>query len=171
VLRNDPILFGKPDRQSLALRLARFSAFAVITVGLISAAVKPALAQGKKSAGTGEKESGDTKVARGKYLVEGVARCGQCHTPLDNDGNPDRRRWLQGAPIVWLSPTHDVNWPLLAPRIGGTPPAPDSDMIKLLMTGVWTTGAHLRAPMPQFRMNVDDAEAIVAYLKSVKAEQ
>jgi mono/diheme cytochrome c family protein len=170
VFRKVSIQSGKPYRRSLAFRLAIFLACAVIVVGLISTA-KPSLAQGKKSAGASEKEGGDTRVARGKYLVEGVARCGQCHTPLDSDGNPDRSRWLQGAPIVWLSPTHDVNWPLNAPRIGGTPPAPDADMIKLLMTGIWTTGARLRSPMPQFRMNIDDAEAIVAYLKSVKSEQ
>jgi mono/diheme cytochrome c family protein len=114
------------------------------------------------------KTSGNSSdVARGKYLVEGVAMCGQCHTPRDSDGNLDRTRWLQGAPIVWLSPDHDPNWPLSAPRIGGTPPANDADMVKLLTTGIWTTGAPLRLPMPQFRMERNDAEAVVAYLKSL----
>jgi mono/diheme cytochrome c family protein len=172
VFRNISIPFGKPGRQSLAFRFAIFFAAAIITVGLISAANKPALGQSKKSAGQGGGEgSGDAKVARGKYLVEGVARCGQCHTPVDRDGNPDRRHWLQGAPILWLSPTHDVNWPINAPRIGGTPPANDADMIKLLTTGIWTTGSPLRSPMPQFRMDANDAAAVVAYLKSVKVEQ
>jgi mono/diheme cytochrome c family protein len=64
-----------------------------------------------------------------------------------------------------------VNWPVNAPRIGGTPPANDADMIKLLTTGIWTTGSPLRAPMPQFRMDANDAAAVVAYLKSVKVEQ
>jgi mono/diheme cytochrome c family protein len=113
------------------------------------------------------KTSGESDVTRGKYLVEGVAMCGQCHTPRDSNGNLDRTRWLQGAPIVWLSPDNDPNWPLSAPRIGGTPPANDADMIKLLTTGIWTTGAPLRPPMPQFRMERSDAEAVVAYLKSL----
>jgi hypothetical protein len=66
----------------------------------------------------------------------------------------------------------DPNWPLTAPRIGGTPlPASDEDMIKLLTTGIWTTGAHLRDPMPQFRMDRSDAEAVVAYLKSFNSQQ
>jgi mono/diheme cytochrome c family protein len=138
---------------------------------LISGAAKPAVAQNDKSVRQSEKDTDDTKVARGKYLVEGVAMCGQCHTPRDSNGNPDRTRWLQGAPILWLSPTHDVNWPINAPRIGGTPPADDADMIKLLMTGIWTTGGRLRAPMPQFRMDINDAEAVVAYLKTVKSGQ
>lgn len=109
-------------------------------------------------------------VARGKYLVEGVARCGQCHTPLDSNGNPDEKRSLQGAPVPFLSPNRDPNWPLSVPRIGGTPPADDADMVKLLMTGIWTTGNRLRAPMPQFRMDRSDAEAVVAYLKSLASQ-
>jgi mono/diheme cytochrome c family protein len=169
VFRNVSIQFSK--RQRRMFRLAVFSVSAAIIVGLISGAAKPVFAQNNKSVRQSENDGDDTKVARGKYLVEGVAMCGQCHTPRDSDGNPDRTRWLQGAPILWLSPTHDVNWPINAPRIGGTPPANDADMIKLLMTGIWTTGVRLRAPMPQFRMDISDAEAVVAYLKTVKSGQ
>jgi hypothetical protein len=61
--------------------------------------------------------------------------------------------------------------PINAPRIGGTPPAPDADMIKLLTTGIWTTGNRLLLPMPQFRMERGDAEAVLAYLKSLTPEQ
>jgi mono/diheme cytochrome c family protein len=106
-------------------------------------------------------------VAHGKYIVEAVAMCGQCHTPLDSSGNPDPSRWLQGGPLPWMPAQPDSNWPLNAPRIGGTPPASDADMIKLLTTGIWTSGNRLRYPMPQFRMNQTDAEAVVAYLKSL----
>jgi mono/diheme cytochrome c family protein len=34
----------------------------------------------------------------GQYLVEGPGHCGECHTPRDSLGGPDRSRWLQGAP-------------------------------------------------------------------------
>jgi hypothetical protein len=44
-------------------------------------------------------------------------------------------------------------------------------MVKLLTTGIWTNGNRLRFPMPQFRMERGDAEAVVAYLKSVKSSQ
>ncbi|MGA2236382.1 MAG: c-type cytochrome [Terriglobales bacterium] len=110
-------------------------------------------------------------MARGKYVVEGVAMCGECHTPRDSNGNLDQTRWLQGAPVPYLSAKHDSNWPLDAPRIGGIPPASDDDMIKLLTTGIWTTGNRLRLPMPQFRMDRSDAEAVVAYLKSLTPQQ
>jgi mono/diheme cytochrome c family protein len=97
--------------------------------------------------------------------------CGQCHTPRDSRGNFDQTRWLQGAPVPWLPASPDPNWPINAPRIGGNPPAPDADMIKLLTTGIWTTGEHLRFPMPQFRMERSDADAVVAYLKSLTPKQ
>lgn len=130
-----------------------------------------ALAQSQKPQPHGKTGSGGA-VARGKYIVESVAMCGQCHTPRDADGNSDRNRWLQGAPVPWVPAKSDANWPINAPRIGGTPlPASDDDIIKLLTTGIWTNGNHLRPPMPQFRLDRSDAEAVVAYLKSLTSQQ
>ena len=110
-------------------------------------------------------------VTHGKYLVEDVAMCGQCHTPHEGEENTSRSRQLQGAPVPWLPSKPEPDWAITAPRIGGTPlPASDADLIKLLTTGIWTTGNRLRPPMPQFRMSRSDAEAIVAYLKSVNPQ-
>jgi mono/diheme cytochrome c family protein len=107
-------------------------------------------------------------VTRGKYIVEGLSRCGQCHTPRDANGNSDRSHLLEGAP-VWLKSAEPVeDWPLQAPRIAGIPPGSDADMIKLLTTGIWRDGKPLRQPMPQFRMTEADAEAVVAYLKTLQ---
>lgn len=108
-------------------------------------------------------------VARGKYLVENVAMCGQCHTPRDENGVLIRSQWLQGAAVPWIPSQARPKWPLLAPRIGGTPPASDADMIKLLTTGVWTSGKQLDFPMMPFRMNEADAKAVIAYLKTPSA--
>jgi mono/diheme cytochrome c family protein len=106
---------------------------------------------------------------RGQYIVEDLSRCGQCHTPRDSDGTPDRSRWLQGAP-VWLNSAQPVDdWPLQAPRIAGALPGTDAEMVTLLTTGIWRTGTYLRQPMPQFRMSRQDAESVIAYLKSVKS--
>lgn len=129
------------------------------------------VAQASKPAGERPKSarlSADT-VSRGKYIVEDVAVCGQCHTPRNSNGQPDRARLLEGA-AVWLkSAEPDSDWPLLAPRIAGTPPGTDAEMVTLLTTGIWR-GAYLRPPMPQFRMEQHDAEAVVAYLKSVNPQ-
>lgn len=111
--------------------------------------------------------SDNNLVERGKYVVEGLSRCDQCHTPKDDMGNPIASESLEGAP-VWLQSARPVNnWPLKAPRLAGNPPATDQQMITLLTTGIWTDGKPLRPPMPQFRMTRDDAAAVVAYLKSL----
>ena len=127
-----------------------------------------AAAAGGKSAGEDAAKGGD--AARGKYLVQSVAMCGQCHTPRDGSGNLDMTRWLQGAPVPFAPSIPNTNWPLVAPRIGGNPPASDADMVKLLTTGIWTTGKPLRFPMMPFRMSAQDAKAVVAYLKTVGAQ-
>ncbi len=125
----------------------------------------------------GQSKNGDAKkpgaatnqsvVERGKYIADDVAVCSQCHTPRDGQGKLDRSNWLDGAPL-WLDsarPTQD--WPLQAPRLAGNPPGTDAEMITLLTTGMWRDGKPLRSPMPQFRMSESDAQAVVAYLKSL----
>ena len=37
------------------------------------------------------------EVERGKYLVEEVAKCQDCHTPRGSDGQLDQTKWLKGA--------------------------------------------------------------------------
>lgn len=161
-------------------RLALLSILFFLNLALLDG-VRPVLAQNNKTddntlqnnAGQrqNEKAGSASAAARGKYLVEGVAMCGTCHTPSDANGKPDRARWLQGSSVPYLPAQPSADWPISAPRIGGTPPADDADMVKLLMTGVWTTGNHLRLPMPPFRMDRADAEAVVAYLKSVTPQR
>lgn len=121
----------------------------------------------KAAAANGSSGSSSDLVARGKYIVEGLSRCAQCHTPRDENGNYDKAHWLEGA-AVWLKSAEPVaDWPLQAPRIGAIPPGTDGEMVTLLTTGIWRDGKPLRQPMPQFRMTKPDAEAVVAYLKSL----
>jgi mono/diheme cytochrome c family protein len=143
---------------------------AALALAPISYGAARAFAQDNNPQRPSKKAGAAPDVARGKYLVEGVAMCGECHTPRERNGNPDRTRWLQGGPVPYLPAKPDMDWPINVPRIGGTPPASDADMIKLLTTGIWTTGNRLRLPMPQFRMDRSDAEAVVAYLKSVNPQ-
>jgi mono/diheme cytochrome c family protein len=109
--------------------------------------------------------------ARGKYIVEDVAYCTNCHTPRLANGELDRTKWLEGGPLFW-QPAHSLpNYPQLAPRLAGTPPANDDEMVTLLTTGVWKDGTKLREPMPQFRMTKEDAQAVIAYLKTMNTSQ
>jgi len=110
-------------------------------------------------------------VAHGKYIVEDVAMCGNCHTPRNADGELERSRWLAGAPVPYLPARPNSDWPIVAPRLAGLPPTNDAGMITLLTTGIWITGKPLRDPMPHFHMTRPDAEDVLAYLKSLTPRQ
>jgi hypothetical protein len=107
-------------------------------------------------------------VERGKYIVEGVAMCERCHTQRDEHGNPDRENWLMGGPTQ-TEPTYSApSWAIREPRLAGSPPGTDAEFIRLLTTGISRTGRPPNPPMPPFRMTRGDAEAVLAYLKSLQ---
>ena len=147
-----------------------FSVVVLLAVALLYCAPPRTCAQtpqsrGSQSAANAGSSSG--QVARGKYIVEGVAMCGMCHTRRTDSGEIDQAGWLDGA-ALWLLPAHpNADWPLKAPRLAGSPAASDEELVRLLTTGIWKTGGRLRPPMPQFRMSQADAEAVVAYLRSL----
>lgn len=151
-------------RVIVGLSIAAFLAFVAGKTNL-------AIAQEKKPAATATNSSGNATSARGKYIVTEVAKCGNCHTPRTQNGGLDYSRWLAGGPVPYLPAQPQGNWPLLCPRIGGLPPANDAQMITLLTTGIWTTGKPLRSPMPEFHMTRADAEAVLAYLKSITSSR
>lgn len=108
-------------------------------------------------------------VERGKYIVESVAMCTRCHTAWNQHGEAEHghKNWLLGGPTQ-IRPTYDVpNWAVVEPRLAGTPPGTDEEFIRLLTTGISRTGAPPNPPMPPFRMTRADAEAVLAYLKSL----
>ncbi len=107
------------------------------------------------------------RVARGKYLVEQVGLCGDCHTPRGDKGEPIKEQWLQGATLDFKPIAPVPVWADKAPAIAGLPGWENDAAIKFLMTGVAYNGLPGRPPMPQYRFNVQDAQAIVAYLKSL----
>ena len=135
---------------------------------LITAGPNLTTAQETKQAKEARRRSSNADlIARGKYIVEGVAGCGNCHTPRIENGELDYSRWLAGASVPYLSARPEPDWPIIAPRIAGLPPATDAQMITLLTTGIWVSGKPLRSPMPAFHMTRADAEAVLAYLKSL----
>lgn len=105
-------------------------------------------------------------VARGEYLVTGIGGCNDCHTPMTPEG-PDMTQSLQGGELVF-GPLIDMPWAAYAPQLaGGHPGYTDAQFAALLQTGLRPDGSMPRPPMPQFRINAVDAEAIVAYITTL----
>jgi len=109
----------------------------------------------------------DADIARGKYLVEEVAKCTECHTPRDEQGQLDSQRWLQGAPI-WITPVKpDSHWADRAPALAGFLGYSDGDGEKILEKGIGPNGVDIRPPMHIYHLKHEDAVAIIAYLRSL----
>jgi len=106
-------------------------------------------------------------IDHGKYLVENVAMCEECHTPRDANNNLDESRRLQGAPI-WILPVHaNPNWGMNAPPLAGFGGYTDEQGEAVLEKGVGPNGLAVREPMHIYHMNHADAQAIIAYLRSL----
>lgn len=107
-------------------------------------------------------------IERGKYIVDQLAMCSECHTPRNAGGRLQRAQYLLGAPVpVSAPPFSDMHWALKAPAIAGLSGYSDEQGIRLLMDGITADGRRPNPPMPRYRMNRTDAEAVVAYLKSL----
>ena len=110
--------------------------------------------------------SPEQRVERGRNLVDKVAQCADCHTPRLADGQLDKTRWLQGAPLGF-KPLMEMPWMPAAPGIAGLAGYTEEQAIEFFMTGVRPNGTKCLPPMPEYRLSRGDAADIVAYLKSL----
>jgi mono/diheme cytochrome c family protein len=108
------------------------------------------------------------KIERGRYIVERASMCIDCHTPMDAKGMPDRAKWMQGAPTSFKPTVKVPAWADAAPSLAGLRGYTNAQIVRALQTGVGATGNALRPPMPGFRFSKEDAESIVAYLRTLK---
>lgn len=142
----------------------------------LSAAATIALAQEPKPAPkAAEAKAVDPKAAakleRGKYLVEEVGRCQECHTPKLEDGGFDKTKWMKGATLVGIPATPIPDWHQKAPDISSTSALWDrwkfEGFVTFLQTAKNPRGRPAGPPMPAYTLKPEDAEAIAAYLKSL----
>jgi hypothetical protein len=139
------------------MRLASFAvAFVAIMIGLMLWSPLCSAAQEKT-----------TQVERGKYLVEQVARYGDCHSPVNERGEPIPGKELRGGALMFKPAIPIPVWADKAPNITGLRGWDEDAAIKFLMTGIAYNDLPARPPMPPYRLNRQDAEAIVAFLKSL----
>lgn len=103
----------------------------------------------------------------GRYLVEALAHCAECHTPRDGLGRLDLTRWMAGAPN-----------PSGQGRIPGITPAQldwsASDIAYYLETGFTpdfdSAGGHMASVITNMaQLTAEDREAIAAYVKALPA--
>jgi len=113
------------------------------------------------------------QLARGRYLVEGIAACGNCHTPRDDQGAKLHERGLVGG-SRWQLPTATVYAPNITPDvetgIGGWS---DAQIGRAIREGVRPDGRVLAImPIPGYRQLADDdLAAIVAWLRAQPARR
>lgn len=106
-------------------------------------------------------------LARGKYLVDAIGMCNDCHTPHNEQGEPVKEKWLRGQTLPFQPIGEMPVWAKKAPNIAGLPGWEKDAAIKFFMTGIAYNDLPARPPMPQYRFNQPDSEAIVAYLRSL----
>jgi mono/diheme cytochrome c family protein len=107
-------------------------------------------------------------IKRGDYLVNEVARCGDCHTPRNARGRLDRTRHLQGAKMWFRPVARGEEFEDKAPNItlsGKAGKWSEEKMINFLTSG------SADPPMPSYHLTRDDARAVAAYLRSLKGRK
>jgi hypothetical protein len=108
----------------------------------------------------------------GKYLVEEVARCQMCHSPVLENGELDKTKWLKGATLDFQPIKPMEKWHKTAPDL--TPSGrlwerwKEDGLRKFLETAHNPRGGTADPPMPAYKFKKADADAIVEYLKTLK---
>ena len=131
----------------------------VLVIGLVVVAA-PLTTQGQSPS-----------LERGKYLVEEVGRCQECHTPKTDTGEFDKTRWMKGATLIGVPSVTVVDWHQKSPDITSTSALwtrwGQDGFSKFLETAKNPRGGKAGPPMPAYMLRAEDAEAITAYLKSL----
>jgi mono/diheme cytochrome c family protein len=117
----------------------------------------------------GRAEAQPTVVERGKYLVEVIGACGNCHTPKGPAGELPGKHMAGGFRIeesfgVAISPN------ITSDRETGIGGWSDVEVIRAIREGKGRDGRTLGPPMPYglYRgMSDTDVKAIVAYLRTL----
>jgi mono/diheme cytochrome c family protein len=104
-------------------------------------------------------------LARGRYLVEALSHCAECHTPRNAFGGLVKGRWMGGAP----NPSGKGSIPNITP---GALDWSATDIAYYLGTGFTpdydSAGGHMaRVVQNLARLPDGDRQAIAAYLKAL----
>jgi mono/diheme cytochrome c family protein len=110
-------------------------------------------------------------VGRGRYLVEGILTCGNCHSPRGPGGVIDAARLYSGGPQTWDEPAFTAKGSNITPDLEtGIGKWSAAQTRGAIQDGVRPSGARLAPIMPYPFYKVftpGDLDAVVAYLRSV----
>jgi mono/diheme cytochrome c family protein len=109
-------------------------------------------------------------LLRGRYLVEALGHCGECHTPRNLLGASDTSRWLAGAPSL----DGEGKVPNITPSKRGLASWSSNDIAYYLKSGFTPDYDTVGGSMVEVQENIaklpdSDREAIAAYLKAIPA--
>lgn len=107
------------------------------------------------------------QLARGRYLVEALGHCGECHTPRNALGGLERDRWLSGAE----NPSGQGRIPNITPAALDWSEAEIAEYLNSGFTPEFdSAGGEMVAVIESIAHLPDaDRQAIAAYLKQVPA--
>ena len=102
---------------------------------------------------------------RGRYLVEALGHCGECHTPRNPLGGVTRSKWLAGAP----NPSGKGTIPNITPAVLEWSNAEIAEYLDSGFTPEFdTAGGHMVEVVENFAtLPPEDRDAVAAYLKKV----
>jgi mono/diheme cytochrome c family protein len=116
----------------------------------------------------------ESPIERGRYLVDHVAVCQDCHTPRNEDGSPIAEQYLAGAECFAELPSGScLNTRNLTNHETGLLNRSDDEIKRMIRDGIRpaVTGDQPLSPvMPYYifhNMTEDDLNAVVAYLRTV----
>jgi mono/diheme cytochrome c family protein len=136
---------------------------ATIVVGLLAVTIV-----NNTSAAQSKSGSKQQQIVHGEYLVKVIGQCGDCHTPMNEKGEFIPGKWLQGKKLDFAPTVPMPVWADTSPNIAGLPGWDHGKAVQFFMTGLAPNGQPARPPMPAYKMNRADADAVVAYLESLK---
>ncbi|MDB5883407.1 MAG: hypothetical protein JWP43_3285 [Ramlibacter sp.] len=108
-------------------------------------------------------------LERGKYLMESVVACGNCHMQRGPQGEPLWDKGLSGGMVFEDAPFRAVAANITPDRETGIGNWSDSQLVKAIREGVRPDGSLIGPPMPipfYRNMSDDDVASIVAYLRA-----
>jgi mono/diheme cytochrome c family protein len=113
----------------------------------------------------------DGPALRGRYLVEAVGHCGECHTPRDRFGGANNARWLAGGP----NPDGEGRIPNITPHEDGLADWSEPDLAYYLASGFTPDFDTAGGSMVEVQENLShlpesDLAAVAAYLKAVPSQ-